>query len=470
MDSLISRHTGLYTDLYELTMGQGYFLSGTADKPAAFDYFFRDMPFKGGYVIFAGLNSLLEALETFAYGEADLEYLRGLGFKGPFLDYLRKFGFRGRVFSVREGEVVFPLEPLMRVEGTLFECQVIETLLLNFMNFESLIATKASRMVLAARGRRVVDFGLRRAQGLAGIQASRAAAIGGVEATSNVLASFFYGLTPSGTQAHSWVQSFPDELSAFRKYAEIYPDNCILLVDTYNTLKSGIPNAITVARELEARGHKLSGIRLDSGDLAYLSKHAREMLDGAGLHSVKIVASNQLDEVLIKSLLDQGAPINAFGVGTKLVTGQDSPALDGVYKLCQLEGQPRLKISENAAKTSLPGIKKVVRYTDPDGFFYADGVLLEGEKSVEYVHNPVFPEQKSRVAHCFPASLLYKVMEDGKTLTRLTVQEAAAYAKEGLAKLSPERKRFENPHTYKVGISSQLMELREELVHRHQKD
>ncbi len=467
MDSLISRHAGLYTDLYELTMGQGYFLSGTADKPAAFDYFFRDMPFKGGYVIFAGLNSLLEALETFAYGEDDLEYLRGLGFKGPFLEYLRKFRFHGRVFSVREGEVVFPLEPLMRVEGTLFECQVIETLLLNFLNFESLIATKASRMILAARGRRVVDFGLRRAQGLAGIQASRAAAIGGVEATSNVLASFFYGLTPSGTQAHSWVQSFPDELSAFRKYAEIYPDNCILLVDTYNTLKSGIPNAITVAGELERRGHKLAGIRLDSGDLAYLSKHAREMLDGAGLHSVKIVASNQLDEVLIKSLLDQGAPINAFGVGTKLVTGQDSPALDGVYKLCQLEGLPRLKISENVAKTSLPGIKKVVRYTDPDGFFYADGILLEGEKSVEYVHNPVFPEQKSRVAHCFPASLLYKVMEDGKTLTRLTVQEAAAYAKEGLAKLSPERKRFENPHTYKVGISSRLMELREELVHRH---
>src|SRR5579859_839997 len=366
MSSLIPQHSGLYTDLYELTMGQGYFLSGMAETPAGFDYFFRETPFKGGYVLFAGLNNLLEALEELSFGEDDLKYLKDLGFQAPFLEYLRKFKFKGRLYSVREGEVIFPLEPVVRVEGTLFETQFIETLLLNFLNFESLIATKASRMVLAARGRRVVDFGLRRAQGLAGTQASRAAVIGGVDATSNVFASLLFSLAPSGTQAHSWIQSFPDELTAFRRYAEIYPDNCIFLADTYNTLKSGIPNAITVAKELEQKGKKLIGVRLDSGDLAYLSKRSREMLDLAGLHYVKIVASNQLDEHIVKSLLDQGAPINSFGIGTNLVTGQDSPALDGVYKLSLLDGNPRLKISENVSKTSLPGLKKVVRYTDKD--------------------------------------------------------------------------------------------------------
>jgi len=467
MPSLIPKHSGLYTDYYELAMGQGYFLSGMADKPASFDYFFREIPFKGGYVVFAGLADLLEALEGLAFAEEDLQYLKKLKFQDGFLEYLRKFRFKGSVYSVREGEIIFPLEPVVRVEGTLFEAQLIETLLLNFLNFESLIATKAARMTQAARGRRVVDFGLRRAQGLAGAQASRAAAIGGAEATSNVYAAYLYSLTPSGTQAHSWIQSFPDELTAFRRFAEIYPDHCVLLVDTYNTLKSGIPNAIQVAKELEQKGHKLSGIRLDSGDLAYLSKRSREMLDEAGLHQVKIVASNQLDEALIKSLLDQGAPINAFGVGTKLVTGQDSPALDGVYKLCLFDGKPRLKISENIGKTSMPGRKKIIRYTDPDGFFYADGVVLEEEKSAEFLFHPAYPEQKSRVAHCFPEGILYKVMEDGKTLTRLTVQEAAAYAKERLAKLSPERKRFENPHTYKVGISQKLMEARDSLVQQH---
>jgi len=469
MSSLIPRHAGLYTDFYELTMGQGHFLSGMADQPACFDHFFREVPFQGGYVIFAGLADLLEVLKDLHFEEEDLKYLKGLKFQEPFLEYLRGFRFQGRLHSVREGEVVFPLEPLVRVEGTLFECQLIETLLLNFLNFESLIATKASRLVLAAQSRRVVDFGLRRAQGLAGIQASRAAAIGGVDATSNVHAAFIYGLTPSGTQAHSWVQSFPDELTAFRKFAEISPDPCVLLVDTYNTLKSGVPNAILVAKELERQGRRLSAIRLDSGDLAYLSKHAREMLDAAGLHQVKIVASNQLDEHLIKSLLDQGAPLNAFGVGTKLVTGQDSPALDGVYKLSQMDGEPCLKISENNAKTSLPGMKRIVRYTDPDGFFYADGILLEGEKSVETVHHPHYPEQKSRVAHCFPENLLFKVMEGGKAESLPSVTEAAAYAKQRLSKLSPERKRFENPHTYKVGISKKLMDLRDDLVRKHQK-
>jgi nicotinate phosphoribosyltransferase len=467
MTPLIPHHTGLYTDFYELTMAQGYVLSGKAETPSCFDYFFRDSPFQGGYVIFAGLNSLLETLEDFTYGPEELDYLKAQGFQKPFLDYLKDFHFKGKIYSVREGEVVFPLEPLMRVEGGFLETQIIETLLLNFINFESLIATKASRMVQAARGRKVVDFGLRRSQGLAGIQASRAAAVGGADATSNVYSSFIYGLSPSGTQAHSWIQSFPDELTAFRKFVEIYPERSTLLVDTYSTLKSGIPNAMIVAKEMEERGQRLAGIRLDSGDLAYLSKKAREMLDLAGLHYVKIVASNQLDEMIVKSLLDQGAPINVFGVGTSLLTGQDTPALDGVYKLSAFDGQPCLKISENLAKSSLPGLKKIVRYTDPDGFFYADGILLEGEKAAEFIFHPLFPEQKSRVAHCFPEGILFKVMEDGKTLTHQTVKEAAAYAKERLAKLSPERKRFENPHTYKVGTSQKLMELKTQLIHHH---
>ncbi len=469
MSSLIPKHSGLYTDFYELTMAQGYVLTGRADKPACFDYSFRDNPFKGGYVVFAGLGDLLEVLEGLSFGKEDLEYLREQGFQQAFLDYLKNFRFKGKIYSVREGEVVFPLEPIIRVEGTFLETQLIETLLLNFINFESLIATKASRMVQAAQSRKVVDFGLRRAQGLAGIQASRAAMIGGVTATSNVYSSFLYALSPSGTQAHSWIQSFPDELTAFRKFVEIYPERSTLLVDTYNTLKSGLPNAILVAKELEQKGHRLSGIRLDSGDLAYLSKRARVMLDEADLHYVKIVASNQLDEGIIKSLLDQNAPINVFGVGTSLLTGQDTPALDGVYKLSFYDGQPRLKISENLAKTSLPGVKKIIRYTDPEGFFYGDGILLEDEKTTEYIHHPLFPEQKSRVAHCLPESILFKVMEDRKSLTRFTVKDAAAYAQERLAKLSPERKRFENPHTYKVGTSQKLMDLRDQLIHQYEK-
>lgn len=467
MASLIPQHSGLYTDFYELTMAQGYVLTGKAEAPACFDYFFREIPFKGGFVVFAGLADLLEALENFSYDTEDIAYLKSLGFQEPFLNYLKTFRFKGRIYSVQEGEVVFPLEPILRVEGTFFETQIIETLLLNFLNFESLIATKAARMVWAAEGRTVVDFGLRRAQGLAGIQASRAALIGGVTATSNVYSSFLYSLSPSGTQAHSWIQSFPDELSAFRKFVEIYPERSTLLVDTYDTLHSGVPNAMIVAKEMEARGQRLSGVRLDSGDLAYLSKRTRAMLDREGLHYVKIVVSNQLDEHLIKSLLDQGASINVFGVGTSLLTGQDSPALDGVYKLGAYEGQPTLKVSENPGKASLPGVKKIVRYTDPDGFFYADGVLLEDEKSVETIFHPTYPEQKSRVTHCFPEGILFKVMEGGKLLTPLTVKDAAAYAQKRMAKLSPERKRFDNPHTYKVGISPKLMELRDKLHHRY---
>jgi nicotinate phosphoribosyltransferase len=468
--TILDKHTALYTDYYQLSMAQGFFLAGNAEAGATFDYFFRENPFKGGFVVFAGLSDLVELLENFIFDAEDIEYLRTLGFVDPFLKYLEGFRFRGVVSSVREGEVVFPHEPIVRVDGTIIEAQIVETALLNVLNFESLIATKAARLRMAAGDRRLVDFGLRRAQGLGGIHASKAAIIGGVDATSNVYSAFQFDITPTGTQGHSWIQSFDDELTAFRKFAEFYPDKCVLLVDTYNTLRSGIPNAITVAKELEQKGHKLIAIRLDSGDLAYLSKKARAMLDEAGLPYVKIAVSNQLDEYIIRSLLQQGAPIDIFGVGTRLVTGQDSPALDGVYKLSMYQGRPRLKFSENYEKTTLPGVKKTVRYLTPEGTFYGDGVLLEDESFPDYIVHPFHPEQRSNVKDFKPEPLFTRVMTSGRRLTDGHAPEnSARYAKERLARLASEHKRFEFPHTYKVGISQELVKLRSRLIEELQR-
>ena len=463
--NLLNNSSGIYTDYYQLTMAQGYFLTGRSNATSCFDYFYRENPFHGGYVLFAGLTDVLEMIEGFSFSDEIVEYLRKSGFKEDFLRYLRSFKFRGSITSVREGEIVFPLEPLLRVEGTLIESQIIETLLLNILNFESLIATKASRVRAAAGGRRVVDFGLRRAQGFGGIQATKAAIIGGIDATSNVFAAFHSDIAVSGTQAHSWVQSFGDELTAFRKYSEVYPDNCVLLVDTYNTLRSGVPNAITTAKELEQRGHRLMAIRLDSGDLAYLSKHARAMLDQAGLQYVKITVSNQLDEYVIRSLLeDQGAPIDMFGVGTRLVTGQPAAALDGVYKLSMCDGEPRLKFSENYTKLTLPGVKSIHRFMNPDGIFTADGVTLDGEAPPENIFHPFFPEQRSALKNFTSEPLMVKVMEHGKTLVKSNVHESALYVQERLTHLAAEHKRFEFPHIYRVGISQKLLSTRARLV------
>src|SRR5690625_13744 len=317
------QHPAIYTDFYELTMAQGYFLAGRKDDRASFDYFFRDIPFDGGYVIFAGLSDLIELLEDFQFHEDELDYLSDQRFRKEFIRYLRDFRLNVDMMAPKEGEIVFPYCPILRVKGTVIETQILETLILNILNFESLIATKASRMKYAAGDRKVIDFGLRRAQGFGGIQASKAAFIGGAEATSNTYSSFVHGIPPSGTMAHSWIQSFEDELTAFRKYAEFYPDSSILLVDTYDTLESGVPNAIKVAGELEEKGYRLKGIRLDSGDLAYFSRKARKQLDDAGLDYVKIAVSNQLDEYLIKSLLSQNAPVDLFDVGTRLGTGYE---------------------------------------------------------------------------------------------------------------------------------------------------
>lgn len=463
--AILEKHSGLYTDHYELTMAQGYLLNNKKDTPACFDYFFRKNPFKGGYVIFAGLTDLLEVLETLRFDDEDCNYLRSVGFAPEFVDYLKGFEFGADIYAPEEGEVVFPYEPIVRVEGKIIETQIIETMLLNILNFESLIATKASRIRRAAGDRLVIDFGLRRAQGLGGILASKAAVIGGANGTSNVYSAFMFGLESSGTQAHSWIQAYDDEITAFRDFAVAFPKRCVFLVDTYDTLKSGIPNAITVAREMETRGEKLFGVRLDSGDLAFLSKMARKMLDNAGLDYVKIMTSNQLDEYIIKSLLEQGAPVDAFGVGTKLAAGLDDAALDGVYKLVMSDFKPRLKISENPEKIILPGIKNVFRCIDNSGNFCADCIVLAGEGGVETIYHPHYSDKSSMVGVYKKDRLSRKVMEKGRIIIdRKEPSEIAGYVDTRLGRLPDEHKRFENPHIYKVGISKKLMDLRSEIV------
>ncbi len=459
-------HLGLYTDLYELTMAQGYFVSGRADQPAVFEYFFRTNPFNGGYVIFAGLSDLIEVLQELRFRAEDLDYLRRQGFRDDFLEYLHTFRFRGTLWSVREGEIVFPREPIVRVEGGLLETQLIETLLLNIVNFASLIATKAMRIRWVAGERFVADFGLRRAHGWGGMLASKAAYIGGVDATSNVAAGMLYGIPITGTQAHSWIQSFSDEWEAFHTFAQLYPDRCVLLVDTYHTLESGLPNAIRVARELEAHGHRLLGIRIDSGDLAALSKRARQLLDEAGLSYVRIFTSNQLDEYVIRSLLEQGAPIDGFGVGTRLVTAYDCPALDGVYKLVEVDGRPTLKVSDDFTKILLPGRKQLFRYYHADGTFAADGITLADEAPpVRELFHPFFPLQRISVEGLTPEPLLQPVLQHGELQQPLPpLTEVRTYARRRFTQLPDVHKRFENPHIYPVGISPRLLELRDRLV------
>jgi nicotinate phosphoribosyltransferase len=462
--SILKQHAALYTDFYELTMAQGYFLTNNHLRPATFDYFFRKLPFKGGYVVFAGLYDLLEVLQEFRFGPDDLAYLKKAGLHPDFLSYLETFQFTGTLYSVREGEIIFPNEPVLRVHGTLLETQLVETLILNLLNFESLIATKAARVKYSAGHRQVIDFGLRRAQGLGGIHATRAAIIGGAATTSNTYSAKIFDLEPSGTMAHSWIESFEDELEAFREFAWIFPDSSVFLVDTYNTLQSGVPNAIIVAHEMQKKGHQLKGIRLDSGDLAYLSKRARFMLDQAGLHSVKIVASNQLDEYIIKSLLEQGSPIDVFGVGTSMVVGREDAALDGVYKLSSVEEEPKLKISDNIEKILLPGVKKIYRYYLEDKF-YADAVVLQDEAEIDRMYHPHQPGKQLALAGLKKEELLQQVLTSGKVMVeKQSPYEISNYRQERFALLPDEHKRFEYPHLYKVGISKMLAELKEKLV------
>ncbi|UOB18826.1 nicotinate phosphoribosyltransferase [Abyssalbus ytuae] len=461
---------GLYTDYYELTMAQGHFLNNRHEERSCFDYFFRKNPYNGGFVVFAGLSSFIEMLQSFRFDEKDCEYLEQQGFDKNFINYLRNFEFKGNIHAVREGEIIFPYEPVLHVEGTILETQLIETLLLNILNFESLIATKACRCKLAAGDKTLMEFGLRRSQGFGGINASKAAIIGGFDATSNVYSASLYHLNSSGTMAHAWIQSFNDELKAFRTYAKHFPEDCVLLVDTYDTLKSGIPNAVIVARELEEKGYRLKGIRLDSGDLTYLSSKARKQLNKAGLEYVKIIASNQLDEYIIESLQIQGAPIDSFGVGTSLATGQEDAALDGVYKLSLFNGNPTIKISDNIAKMTLPGIKTVYRFFDEDGLFDADGIAFKDEGDFEIIHHPFETDKQKSIKGLKKEELLTKVMEGGNiTYTSPSPYEIAEYVHSRLKQLPNEHKRFLNPHVYKVGITTNLMDERNNLAKQYLK-
>lgn len=454
--------TGIYTDLYQLTMAQVYFLTGKSGQRAVFDYFYRKIPFSGGYTIFAGLNDLLDILQGLEFTSADVDYLKSIGLNREFAESLKNFRFKGSVYSAKEGEVVFPNAPIIRVEGTVLEAQIIETLLLNIVNFQSLIATKAARIRYVAPDRILSDFGLRRAQGVGGYHATRAAIIGGFDSTSNVRAAADFDIPVVGTMAHAFIQCYEDELAAFRDFAAHRPENCVLLVDTYDTLKSGVPNAITVALEMEKRSQRLSGIRLDSGDLAYLSTRARKMLDDAGLHYVKITASNQLDEFVVKSLLDQNAPIDVFGVGTSLVTGPPDAALDGVYKLASLDGKPRIKLSENLKKMTLPDKKQVHRILNNNhGFFGADVITLADEHDVDIMHHPSEPEKSLVLKGLKKEQLLHEVLSNGKLVGNpATLKEIASYCQQRLKMVPEEHKRFYNPHIYKVGISEQLREER----------
>jgi len=466
MTNFSSETLGLYTDYYELSMAQGYFRAGKKDENTVFDYFFRTNPFEGGFLVFAGLADLIDSVSAFRYSEENLNYLKKLGFQSDFIKFLKGFRFKGAIISVREGELVFPNEPLLRVEGNIIEAQLIETLVLNILNFQSLIATKSFRMKLACGEKPFSDFGLRRAHGTGGIQASRAAIIGGASSTSNVHAGFLYHIPVSGTMAHSWVQSFGDELTAFRKYAHYNPDNTILLVDTYDTLRSGIPNAIIIAKEMEKSGHRLMGIRLDSGDLAYLSKKSRNMLDAAGLSYIKILVSNQLNEYVINSLHEQGAPIDGFGVGTELITGKPDGSLDGVYKLALCNEIPRMKISENIEKMTFPGRKSLYRYFDAEGNFFRDGILLEQENSdsCDIIFNPIYPDKWTTVTGLRREPLHQKVYEN-KVITQHLPdpQQCQEYLFSRAALLPAEHKRFIMPHIYKVGSSKELLQLRDEL-------
>ncbi len=460
--------TATYTDQYQLTMSQIYFLNNRHNEKAIFDYFFRKNPFKGGYTIFTGLENLLDVLEEIHFSQEDINYLKKMNFDDDFLEYLRNFRFTGTIKSVKEGEIIFPTEPVMTVEGNIIELQIIETILLNIINFQSLIATKASRIRHAAGDRKLIDFGLRRAQSTGGYFASRAAYIGGFNATSNIVAGKDFDIPLAGTMAHSFIQSYDSELEAFRDFSEKYTDNCVLLVDTYDTLKSGLPNAIKVAKEMEMKGHKLKGIRLDSGDLAYLSRKARKMLDNAQLQYVQISASNQLDENLIMSLNRQEASIDLFGIGTAFITGQPDGALDGVFKLAYYNNQDRIKLSDSMAKINLPGRKEIFRFYNELGLFAGDVVCEENESNPEIMYHPFEPRKQKVIKNFKKEKIQCVCMKNGKRVEpKKSISEIVDYKNERIKLLPKEHKRFEFPHIYKVGLSKRLNEKRNNLIMQH---
>lgn len=467
--------SALFTDLYELTMAQGYW-KNNMNEPVVFDMFFRRQPFNGGFSIFAGIEPLLDSLTEFCFDEDEIDYLRSLKiFEDGFLEYLRTFKFTGDLYSFEEGSVIFPQEPLVRIHANLIEAQIIEGLVLNICNFQSLIATKTARVWLASKKGSIMEFGLRRAQGPdGGMSATRASYIGGAAGTSNTLAGKIYGIPVMGTMAHSWIMSFPSELEAFRAYAKIYPQKTVFLIDTYDTLKSGIKNAIIAGAELVEQGYNF-GVRLDSGDISYLTKEVRKELDAAGLPQAFISVSNELTEEIIETLVLQNAPIASWGVGTHMVTGGTESSFTGVYKLAARHDAetgnlvPAMKFSDNPAKNTNPGVKNVYRLYDSDGMARADILALEdesieSEKEYRYYHPMVDYRQFTFKADVVKP-MLKKRLENGQRVEpRLSDSQQLAESRRRMMAeietLDPSFKRILNPHIYKVSMTEKLKDLK----------
>lgn len=478
MDKSRSINLTMLCDFYELTMGNGYYRKGMKDTVTYFDLFYRENPDKGGYAIAAGLEQIIGYIKELHFDAEDIEYLRSRGiFADEFLEYLRGFKFTGDIWAVPEGTPVFPREPIVTVRAPAVEAQLIETFLLLTVNHQSLIATKANRICRAADGRAVMEFGSRRAQGADGaFTGARAAYIGGCSGTACTVSDQVYGVRAVGTMAHSWVQMFDSEYEAFKAYCETYPTNAVLLVDTYNTLRSGVPNAIRVFDEvLKPLGIKSCGIRIDSGDIAYLSCKAREMLDAAGWTECKITVSNSLDERLINELFRQGAKIDSFGVGERLITAKSDPVFGGVYKLCAVEDGngniiPKIKISENVGKITNPGFKKVYRLYDRDtGMAEADYIclaheILDDTKPLELCDPDA--RWKAKTLENFRAEeLLVPIFKNGELVyDSPSLDEIKAYCARQTETLWPEVKRFDNPHNYYVDLSDELMELKDTML------
>ena len=477
------RNLTLLTDLYELTMMQGYFKEKEANETVIFDAFYRANPGEGGYSVAAGLEQVIQYIKELHFSEEDIEYLAGLGIFGrDFLDYLKDFKFTGDIYAIPEGSVIFPREPLIKVIAPIMQAQLIETAILNIINHQSLIATKAARVCYAARGDGIMEFGLRRAQGPdAGTYGARAAVIGGCIGTSNVLCGRLFDVPVKGTHAHSWIMSFPDEYTAFKTYAEMYPSACILLVDTYDTLKSGVPNAIRVFKEMREAGVPLTfyGIRLDSGDLAYLSKKARKMLDAAGFPDAVISASNDLDEFLIDSLKVQGAAITSWGVGTNLITSKDCPSFGGVYKLAAIMDKdghfiPKIKLSENSEKVTNPGNKTIYRiYEKESGKIKADLICLADETFDEneplLLFDPLEPWKKTKLpgGSYTMREIMIPVFRNGECCYESPkVMDIREYCRKELDTLWDETRRLVNPHKVYVDLSKKLYDMKIELLDR----
>lgn len=479
MDPNKALNMTMLCDFYELTMANGYFKNGFKDTIAYFDMFFRTIPDGGGYVIMAGVEQLVDYFRNLSFSKEDIDYLRGKGFSEDFLDYLANFRFACDVWTVPEGTPIFPGEPIVKVKGPVIQAQFVETMVLLTINHQSLIATKANRVVRAAQGRAVMEFGSRRAQGFDGaVYGARAAYIGGCAGTACTISDEMFGTPALGTMAHSWVQLFDSEYDAFKAYAEEYPDACTLLVDTYNVLHSGVPNAIKVFDEVLApMGKRPKGIRIDSGDIAYLSRKARKMLDDAGYPDCSIVASNSLDEYIIRDMLLQGAKVDSFGVGERLITSSSSPVLGGVYKLCAVEKDgeiiPKIKLSENVQKITTPGNKRVYRLYDREsGKAAADLITLASETvddSRPYeLFDPDFTWKRKTLTNYTARELLEPLFRKGECVYKeRNIEEIKSYCREQIDTLWDEVTRFENPHNYYVDLSQQLWDVKHELLRKN---